>query len=71
MRCSLGEQWLCRSSARRINLLMRYGDVENRSLFSQVFRFKTCHLGEAGQHTWTNLVAIMKREDDIGPSSPL
>lgn len=47
------------------------GGVENRPLFSQVFWFKTCHLGEAGQHTRTDLVAIVKSEDDIGPPSPL
>lgn len=54
-----------------INPLMRHGGVENRPLLSQVFWFKTCHLGEASQHTRTDLVAIMKSEDDIGPPSPL
>ena len=43
----------------------------NSKAFSQIFWLKTCHLGEAGQHTRTDLVAIMKREDDIGPPSPL
>jgi hypothetical protein len=41
----------------------------NSKALSQVFWCKTCHLGEAGQHTRTDLVAIMKSEDDIGPSS--
>ena len=42
-----------------------------RRLFSQVFWFETCHLGQAGQHARANLVAIMKSEDDIWPPSPL
>jgi hypothetical protein len=63
-----GKGWLAWSS-----LKVRFrGEAEPHSKAAlQIFWFKTCHLGEAGQHARTDLVAIMKSEDDIGPPSPL